>query len=95
MHLAKLVGTATTVSTSIYAVLRRKGSRGLLIRDAWGSLILLWDGAEKKLGGRGRAGSKILGAGQGNSQTRGILWAGRAVLKYFGAGATIFPGAGP
>ena len=76
MHLAKLVGTATTVSTSICAVPRRKGSRGLLIRDAWGSLILLWGGAEKKIGEQGRAGSKILGVGQGNSQTRGIF--GRA-----------------
>ena len=38
MHSAKLVGTATTVSTLICAVLRRKGSRGLQIRDAWGSL---------------------------------------------------------
>ena len=66
MHSAKLVGTATTVSTLICAVLRRKGSRGLQIRDAWGSLFLLQGGAEKNCvwgGGGGRAGSKILGAG--------------------------------
>ena len=36
--------------------------------------------------GWGKAATKILGAGQGNSQTRGIFGAGAAVLKYFGQG---------
>ena len=36
---------------------------------------------------RGGAGSKILGAGRGNSQTRYILTRGGAFLKNFGAGA--------
>ena len=99
MHSAKLVGTATTVSTLICAVLRRKGSRGLQIRDAWGSLFLLQGGAEKNcVWGGGRAGQGVKSLGQGNSRTRGIFGAGGAVLKYFGArraGATIFPRAGP
>ena len=51
------------------------------------SFFLRGGAEEKKFGvGRGRAGSKILGAGRGNSQTRGIFGAGAAVLKYFGQG---------
>ena len=57
-----------------------------------GAAFFLRGGAEEKFrGGRGGAGSKIFGAGWGNSQTRGE---GGAVLKIFGAGAAIFAGTG-
>ena len=48
----------------------------------------------KKISGWGGAGSKILGRGRVTVKLGAFSRQGRAVLKPFGAGAAIFPGAG-
>ena len=48
--------------------------------------VLLRGGAEEIFGERGGAGSKILRAGQGDSQTRGIFGVGRAGAAIFSGG---------
>ena len=45
--------------------------------------VLLRGGAEEIFGERGGAGSKILGAGGGDSQTRGIFGVGQGGLDNF------------